>query len=224
MSFIQRFSLESAKLVLTAFKGFSKHATNGFFFLALNRFPMPSSYIRRVLLLQCDALAMFLNNFSCQFNNYPKALNFSARKGKFEGKTTRLYKSRTDDVFGSESPKAFNMTNSTMNGIFRTINYRPFYAALVVIAVVFNVYDTRAYDQNANAICVRASGPGLSGQSVIYSSLSRNMQPLENIQSRSTEVRHFHFINLSLSTTFILRVLKSRGSNNLLKMFQYKNT
>ena len=65
MSFIQRFSLESAKLVLTAFKGFSKHATNGFFFLALNRFPMPSSYIRRVLLLQCDALAMFLNNFSC---------------------------------------------------------------------------------------------------------------------------------------------------------------
>ena len=185
---------------------------------------MPSSYIRRVLLLQCDALAMFLNNFSCQFNNYPKAPNFSARKGKFEGKITRLYKSRTDDVFGSESPKAFNMTNSTMNGIFRTINYRPFYAALVVIAVVFNVYDTRAYDQYPNAICVRASGPGLSGQSVIYSSLSRNMQPLENIQSRSTEVRHFHFINLSLSTTFIPRVLKSRGSNNLLKMFQYKNT
>ena len=65
MSFIQRFSLESAKLVLTAFKGFSKHATKVFFFLALNRFPMPSSYIRRVLLLQCDALAMFLNNFSC---------------------------------------------------------------------------------------------------------------------------------------------------------------
>ena len=35
------------------------------FFLALNRFSVPSSYIRRVLLLQCDALAMFLNNFSC---------------------------------------------------------------------------------------------------------------------------------------------------------------
>ena len=31
MSFIQRFSLESAKLVLTAFKGFSKHATKFFF-------------------------------------------------------------------------------------------------------------------------------------------------------------------------------------------------
>ena len=56
--------LESVKLVLTAFKGLSKHATKGFF-LALNRFSVPSSYIRRVLLLQCDTLAMFLNNFSC---------------------------------------------------------------------------------------------------------------------------------------------------------------
>ena len=92
---------------------------------------------------------MPLQCFSTTFRDssiIAQKLLLSARKGKFEGKTIQLYKSRTDDAFSSESPKAFNMTNSTMNGIFRTTNYCPFYAALVVIAVVFNAYDTRAFD------------------------------------------------------------------------------
>ena len=56
------FPHESVKLVPTAFKGFSTHASNGFFY-ALNRFSVPSPYLRRVLLLQRDAFAMFFNNF-----------------------------------------------------------------------------------------------------------------------------------------------------------------